>query len=140
MSESIVATRSVSAVATGLATRAAMLRALLVVGCAMALLIAAALGRPEVLQQADAELARLLRGMALIKGALLAAALAALWWRFGLALAPRLALVYLVGAWLMAAASMLVWQLTLIPAAAVVFHAGELGLLLAAWRDRRDRP
>lgn len=38
---------------------------------------------PESLLQADAELARLLRGMALIKAAIVVAALAALLWRFG---------------------------------------------------------
>ena len=32
-------------------------------------------------------------------------------------------------------ATMLVWQLTFIPLAAVFFHAGEFLLLLVAWRD-----
>jgi hypothetical protein len=54
--------------------------------------------------------------------------------RFGHPVAPRLVAIYLAGAWAMAGASMLVWQLASIPLAALVFHAGESALLLAAWR------
>jgi len=42
---------------------------------------------------------------------------------------------YLVGAWLAAGATMLIWQLSLIVPAALAFHAGELLLLVTAWGD-----
>lgn len=117
------------------ASRRLRLGGMLLGGCVLAVVAAAAVGRPEPLLQADPELARLLRGMALIKAAIVVAALAALLWRFGRPLSHGLTGAYLAGAWAAAGASMLIWQLELIPAAAVAFHLGELTLLVAAWRD-----
>jgi hypothetical protein len=119
--------------------QAMVLRALLLCGCLATVAIAAWIGRPEAYLAADADLARLLRGMALIKGFLALAAVGVLLWRFGHPLSQRMAGAYLVGAWLAAGASMLVWQLTLIPLAALVFHLGEITMLLTAWRDRTGR-
>jgi hypothetical protein len=121
-------------------THAAALRAFLVCGCLATVALAAWIGRPEGYLAADADLARLLRGMALIKGFLASAAVAVLLWRFGHPLSQRMAAAYLVGAWLAAGASMLVWQLTFIPLAALVFHIGEITMLLTAWRDRTGKP
>jgi hypothetical protein len=120
----------------GLAASPAALRALLCAGCLAAVAAAAWLGQPAATLQADPELARLLRGMALIKAALVLAAVALLLWRFGRPLRRPAAIAYLAGAWLAAGASMLVWQLSFIPLAAPVFHAGELTLLVTAWRER----
>jgi hypothetical protein len=80
-----------------LPTSTTALRALLVLGCCAGLAAAAAFGQP--VPAADPELARLLRGMALFKGTMVLAAIAVLWWRFALPVAPRVAAVYLVGAW-----------------------------------------
>lgn len=113
------------------------IQALLIAGCAVTALGAAALGRPELYLQADPELAQLLRGMALIKTALVVAAVSVLLWRFGQPLPRRFALGYSAGAWLAVGACTLVWQLTFIAAAAVVFHVGELTMLIVAWRDHR---
>ena len=49
----------------------------------------------------------------------------------------RMAAAYLAGSWLLAGASMMVWQLTLIPVAAIGFHAVEIALLCVAWHDHR---
>ncbi|MEM8609849.1 MAG: hypothetical protein AAGF92_22320 [Myxococcota bacterium] len=117
------------------ALRRLWLGALLLGGCALAMMVAAAMGRPEPLLQADPELARLLRGMALIKVGLVVAALAALLWRFGRPLSNGLTGAYLAGAWAAAGACMLIWQLEFLRTAVVTFHLGELTLLLAAWRD-----
>lgn len=141
MSKSIVASAIVPA-STAHASRVsqrASFCTLLVLGSVLAVAIAGAFGHPERFIQDDAELARLLRGMAVIKGSIVVAAMAALAWRAGMPLTLRLAAVYLLGIWLMAAATVLIWQLTIIPAAAVGFHAGEFALLLAAWRDRGNR-
>lgn len=122
----------------GFVSKPALLRAALLLGCIASVALAASLGRPEHLLASDLELARLLRGMAIIKSAIVLAGIALLLWRFGRPLSARMAGVYLAGAWLSAGASMLVWQLTLIPLAAGLFHMGELSLLMAAWRDSRD--
>jgi hypothetical protein len=119
-----------------LVSRATALQALLVFGCLATVALAAWIGRPEAYPSTDADLARLLRGMGLIKGFLALAAVGVLLWRFGHPLSQRMAIAYLVGAWLAAGASMLVWQLTMIPLAALVFHIGEITMLVTAWRDR----
>jgi hypothetical protein len=113
-------------------------RALLATGCAVAALAGYALGDPNSLIAADAELAVLLRGMALIKAALVVAALAILWWRFRWPVPTGLAAGYLGGAWLITGATIMIWQLSAIAAAAVTFHAAEITLLVLAWRDRRE--
>jgi hypothetical protein len=112
---------------------------LLLAGCALAALVAYVVADPTAMQAADPELALLLRGMALIKAALVAAGLAVLWWRFGWPLSSGLAAGYLAGAWLAAGTAMMIWQLTCIAHAAVLFHVGEVALLVLAWRDYRDR-
>lgn len=117
---------------------AALLRGVLVAGSLGVAFFVAAVAQPAAHLLADAELARLLRGMALIKAALSLAALAVLIWRFGQRTSPGLTVSYLVGAWLVCGASVAVWQLASVPLAAVLFHVGELTLLVAAWRDRRD--
>jgi hypothetical protein len=48
-----------------------------------------------------------------------------------------MAAAYLAGGSLLAGASMMVWQLTMIPLAAIGFHAVEISLLCVAWRDHR---
>lgn len=121
-------------------SHALQLRAALLVGCAATLLAAGWYGQPEAVLKADPELAQMLRGMALIKAAMVLAAIGLLAWRFGHPIGRRQATVYLVGAWLAAGGTMLIWQLTHIPAAAVLFHLGEFGFLLTAWRDWQDAP
>lgn len=121
------------------AAHPALLRALLLLGCIGAAAVAFSVGRPEAYLAADAALARLLRGMALIKAALVLATVGALLWRFGHPITRRTAAVYVGGAWMAAGATVLVWQLTLLPLAAALFHAGEIGVLLAAWRDGMAR-
>lgn len=86
----------------------------------------------------DASFVRMMRVMAMIKAMLVAIAAAVLWWRFARPVTALFAAGYLLGAWFMAAATVLIWQLSSIGAAAVVFHTGELSLLLLAWRDTRS--
>ena len=114
------------------------LRLLLCVGCIASVAMAAWVGEPARYLRADPELAFLLRGMATIKAAIVFAAVGMLSWRFGYPLSERTALAYLIGAWLTAGASMLVWQLSFIPLASLAFHAGEFTLLFVAWRDHQS--
>lgn len=112
------------------------LRALLVAGCGVSVATALWWGEPSASLRTEADLVFLLRGMAAIKACIVAAAVGAVLWRLGHAIPGRTAAAYLVGCWLMASATVLVWQLSLVPLAAACFHTGELLLLFTAWRDR----
>lgn len=109
---------------------------LLAAGCAAAVAAGLWTGSPDSLLKADPELAGLLRGMAMIKALVVLAALTVLIWRLQQPITGRLAAAYLLGAWLASGATAMVWQLSSIPLAALLFHAGEIGMLLTAWRDR----
>jgi hypothetical protein len=114
-----------------------LLRALLVGGAVLVVAAASVNGDPSAYLHADPGLGRLLRGMAVIKALLTAAAGAALLWRFARPIAPPVAALYLAGTWCMAAAGMLVWRLSHIGLGALVFHTGELTLLFVAWHEHR---
>lgn len=122
----------------GPARRAVSYRIVLVIGtlavaATVALATSAAPGAA-----ADASFVRMMRVMAMIKAVLTAIAAAALWWRLARPVTALFAAGYLLGAWFMVGATVLIWQLSSIGAAAVLFHAGELSLLFLAWRDRRS--
>ena len=87
----------------------------------------------------EAELALLLRGMAAIKTLLVVGLVAAIAWRSRWPMSPTLIAGYLAGAWSMAFATAMIWQLSAIAAAAVFFHVAEFAVLLMAWRDGLDR-
>jgi hypothetical protein len=108
----------------------------LLVGGTLLAVAAAWAGSPAQPAAADPELAILLRGMAVIKIALIVPALALLWWRFGFALSAPVAAGYLAGGWLIAGATALIWQLSSIALAAAVFHLAGFALLLLALADR----
>ncbi len=123
----------------GLASRQPMYRLALVVGMlAIAGAVAVTTNAPPV-ASADASFVRMMRVMAMIKALLVVAAAAVLWWRLARPVTAFFAAGYLLGAWFMVAATVLIWQLSSIGAAAVLFHTGELSLLLLAWRDTRGR-
>ena len=112
----------------------AVLRGLLVVVCAASAACAWRAGDPTAALLADPELAQLLRGMAVLKGMMVAAAIGILAWRFGHPIAPRIAVGYLAGIGAMAAATVMIWQLTVLLPAAAIFHAGLFVALIVAWR------
>lgn len=118
------------------AANGVMLRTVLVAGCVAAVALAGWIGNTMAGPGSDPELALLLRGIGAIKGGLALIGAGLLLWRFGHPVSGRIAAVYLGSTWLAAAASMLVWQQAIVPAAAVLFHAGELTFLACAWFDR----
>ncbi len=120
--------------------RTVRLRTALLIGSVAMVVAAGWYGQPDLLLQADPQLALMLRGMALIKATMVLVALALLAWRFMHPIGRLQAAVYIGGAWLAAGGCMLIWQLTHIPAAAVAFHVGEFAFLLMAWRDWQDAP
>jgi hypothetical protein len=115
---------------------AALLRCGLLAGCVVAIGVAAWVGDPGVTLQADPALARLLRGMALIKGLMTIAAVSAVYWRFGWRVSRPAAATYLVAGGVMSGATALIWQLSFILPAALLFHAAALTLLWVGWRER----
>lgn len=111
-------------------------RAGLIIGCAAALGAAAWVGHPAAYLEDDPTLARLLRGMALIKALVVVGALSAVLWRLGWSISARMAAGYAIATSLLAGSTMLIWQLSYIPLAAVLFHGTALGMLYLGWRDR----
>jgi hypothetical protein len=111
------------------------LRIALLTGCMISLGIAAHWGDPSSFVH-DPALSRLLRGMALIKAAISMAVVAAVLWRFGRPLSKPGAAGYLFGAWALVGSTMLIWQLSWIPAAAMLFHAAFVSMLFVSWRER----
>lgn len=114
-------------------------RLALLAGMGGAVLLASWLSR-AVEPTADAELTRLLQGMAFIKFGLVLMAMAGIGWRLGLPTSNRLAAVYLSCAWVATVATTLLWRLAFIPAASVAFHAAELTFLFVAWKDLSSTP
>ncbi len=119
--------------------RRALYRMVLVTGIVIVATAVAFATSPAPADAMDASLVRLMRGMAMIKAGIIAVAAAVLWWRFARPIATPFAVGYLLGSWFMVAATVLIWQLSSIGAAAIAFHTGEVSLLLLAWRDTRSR-
>jgi hypothetical protein len=130
---------SADAPSAGVVFSPAALRLLLLAGGGGAVVAASWLGQSAALGGVEPGLARLLQGLALLKGLMVVTGASLILWRFGQPISPRLAFVYLGCLWLSGAASTLIWQLAFLPAAAVGFHLGELTFLFAAWRDHQAR-
>jgi hypothetical protein len=112
------------------------LRTALMAGCAIAIGIVGLLSDPSGFTRADPDLARLMRGMALIKGVIAIAIVATIWWRFGCPVFKSVAAGYLLGSWILVGSTTLIWQLWWIPLAAILFHAAALSMLFVSWRER----
>ena len=115
--------------------RVTLWRGGLIGSCLAAVLLGSLSGDPATLLSTDPDLARLLRGMALIKGVLALATLAIIWWRYSRPLSNGLSTVYLVGVTSMVFAAVTVWQLSHLAFASILFHAGIFMLLGAAYLD-----
>lgn len=101
-----------------------------------ALAIAAALAwSPTAPSGMDADLARLLRFMAVLKGGFATVAVAAAWWRLARPAAGWRQVVYVAGPALMAGGATALGLLAAPWLATVGLHAGMLALLAAALTD-----
>jgi len=120
----------------GRLSRTAQLRTGLLLGCCLAFGLAGYFGEPSAYLLADPTLARLLRGMALIKGLIAIAAVTAVYWRLVWPLSGSVAAIYVVSSWALVGSSMLIWQLSSIAIAAVIFHAAVLSMLVVGWREK----
>ena len=118
--------------------KARLYRASLIAGLLVVAATAALTTDGARVAASEVSFVRMMRAMAAIKALLVTVAAAVLWWRFARPVPTLFAIGYLSGAWAMMAATVLIWQLSSIGAAAIVFHAGELSLLLLAWRDTKS--
>jgi hypothetical protein len=107
----------------------------IVLACVLGALVAAAVAQPTPHLVADTELAWLLRGMGLIKASMVVAALGVLAVRLRWPLPGAWAAGYGACMALLAASTVLIWQLSWIALAAAVFHLAGFMLLVLAWRD-----
>jgi hypothetical protein len=89
--------------------------------------------------QAGADLVMLLRFMAAMKALTAVALLVVVVWRLGMPAPAWLTVAYGVAAVLMSAAPGMIFQMVHVATGAVLFHAGLLTLLVAAWADRGGR-
>jgi hypothetical protein len=131
--------RGISDPQTGVADpvgRAALWRAAIVAGCMLAMAVAAWMGHPADYLEADPALAHLLRGMALIKALIVLGVVGAVLWRCGWRLPSAVGAGYVAGSAVMAGSTVLIWQLTHIVAAAVLFHGAAVGMGYLGWRER----
>jgi formate/nitrite transporter FocA (FNT family) len=116
--------------------QASLWRAAIVAGCILAVAVAAWVGHPADYLEADPALAHLLRGMALIKAFIVLVVVGAALWRCGWRLSTAAGAGYVAGSSVMAGSTVLIWQLSHIVAAAVLFHGAALGMLYLGWRER----
>jgi hypothetical protein len=85
---------------------------------------------------AEADLVRLMKGMAILKGVLAAAASAVIGWRLTAPASPARCAAYLASAAAMAAGVALIWRMAAPGAAAILYHAGLIAAVLLLLRDR----
>lgn len=83
----------------------------------------------------DPDLVRVIRGMALIKGGLASAALAACLWRLGRPAAGWRRFAYVAGPPLMLGGAVALWSLQSLGLAALGLHLGLFGVLAAGLTD-----
>jgi hypothetical protein len=110
-------------------------RALLMLGTVAAFAVAGSLD-PSATSAADPDLVRLMRFMALLKGAFLLVALVGSFWRLARPAASWRTAIYVGGPPLMAAGTMALWRMQDAGLAASVLHVGLFALLAAALTDR----
>ncbi len=86
-------------------------------------------------QNSDPDLATLLRGMAIIKTAILLGVGAAIWWRLGFTIRPSYAVSYIFFGAIGVAGAALVWNIAGLGLAPFLFDGGLLGFLILSLRD-----
>ena len=103
--------------------------------CAFAAAAATSYGGTGGIQSADPDLAKLLKGMAIIKTVILLAGGTAIWWRLGSPIRPIFAAGYIIFGAAGIAGAALVWNMAGLAVAPFLFDGGLLGFLILALRD-----
>jgi hypothetical protein len=84
---------------------------------------------------ADPDLSALLRGMAMLKAAMTAAGAGILWWRLSRPISTSLAAAYVACVTAASAATGLVWTMSCLWAATILFHGALIAFLIMGLRD-----
>lgn len=103
--------------------------------CAFAAAAATLYAGTGGIQTVDPDLAKLLKGMAIIKTVILLAAGALIWWRLGSPIRPAFAVGYIMFGAIGVAGAALVWNMAGLALAPFLFDGGLLGFLILALRD-----
>jgi hypothetical protein len=103
--------------------------------CALAAATATIHAGTGGVQSADPDLAKLLKGMAIIKTVILLAGGTAIWWRLGSPIRPIFAAGYIIFGAAGIAGAALVWNMAGLAVAPFLFDGGLLGFLILALRD-----
>lgn len=89
----------------------------------------------DAVARAGSELTRLLRCMAMLKAAMAAAALAAVWWRMALPAGAGWTAAYLAAGTAASAGPVLIWGMVHLGLGALLLHGGLFAILVLLWRD-----
>jgi len=110
---------------------------LLLISCAAGAgaIDAAAPASSAAVAHAGADLTRLLRFMAVLKGGIAVAAGAAVFWRLGAAITLPWFAAYAAACGAMAAGPGVIWAMVHVGLGAILLHGGLLAVILLLWRD-----
>ncbi|MFN0024349.1 MAG: hypothetical protein ACKVS5_10665 [Parvularculaceae bacterium] len=110
---------------------------LLILAMAAGLGLAVSLAaEPSAGAGADPDLVRLMQAMAILKGLIACALIAAMGWRLTMPTSPARLALYLIAAASMTAGIGLMWRMSHLAEAAVLLHAGLFGAIVLLLRDR----
>jgi hypothetical protein len=84
---------------------------------------------------ADPDLSALLRGMAIIKAAIVAAGAGIVWWRLGASISSTFALAYIGCVTAASAGAAMVWTMSHMGVATLLFHGALIAFLVIGLRD-----
>lgn len=90
----------------------------------------------EAARLSGEDLARLLRGMAAIKAAIILPAIAVILWRLGVPASSTLMTAYTLAASAMTFSIGLIWHLAHVGPGALLMHAGLIGTVILLFRDK----
>ena len=116
---------------------AARLSIIVVIGAAVLVSLSVTPGEASRLAtaQAGADLVRLMRFMAALKGLMAACAAAAVLWRLAVPVSPGWLAAYALACGAMVAGPGLIWSMTLVGTGALLLHGGLLATIVLLWRD-----
>jgi len=123
-----------AAVSALAARRSQTWRLTLLMACVFVACAAFAIGSANA-RIADPDLATLLHGMALLKAAITAIGMAAVWWRLGSPILSTLAAAYVGCTAAASAGTGLVWTMSHLWAATLLFHGALIVFLILGLRD-----
>ncbi len=112
-----------------------LLTSIVIVSAGLSLTLADVDATSSAVAQGGSELTRLLRFMAVIKGAIALGVVGAVLWRLGSEITLGRFAAYSVGCAVMVSGPGLIWDMTHVGLGALLLHGGLFGLIVLLWRD-----